>query len=175
MGYVKEKFKETKRISGEWNVGAYQWKAPIGYLDEFIKALGEKKLLGSLCTGCGRVYLPPREFCGRCFRKIDLKTVVSNFGTLLAFLVSPPITKGKARVAGRDAVEAGWLKEGEEVIIGIVNFVGTSSRMFLPVLNAKPKDLFMGMRVRAVFAEKPKGLLSDLLGVEPAEQVKYEG
>jgi uncharacterized OB-fold protein len=175
MGYVKEKVKETKRVWGEWNVGAYRWKAPAALLDEFIKALGEKRLLGSLCTECGRVYLPPREICSRCFRKIDAKTVVSNFGTLLGFLVSPPIQKGKVIIAGMDAVEMGWLKEGEEVIIGIVNFDGTSSKILLPVLNVKPKDVFVDMRVKAVFAEKPKGTLGDLLGVEPAIQVRYEG
>ena len=173
MPLIKEKFKETKRVFGEWNVGAYRWKAPEGYLDDFIKALGEKKILGTLCSGCGRIYVPPREFCSRCFRKIETKTIVSNFGTLLAFLVSPPLTKGKVLIAGIDAVESGWLKEGEEIILGIVNFDGTSSKLVLPVLNVKPTDVFVGMRVRAVFSEQPKGSLSDLIGVEPAEQVNF--
>lgn len=171
---IKEKFKETQRVFGEWNVGAYRWKAPKGYIDEFVENFKEKKLLGTLCKGCGRVYFPPREICGRCFEKITEKVFVSNYGKLLAFLVSPPLQKGKVIIAGMDVVAMGVLKEGETIILGIVQFDGTSSKMVLPVLNAKPEDLRIGMRVKAVFAEKPEGKLSDLMGVEPAEEIKYQ-
>ncbi|MEM1957545.1 MAG: zinc ribbon domain-containing protein [Archaeoglobaceae archaeon] len=167
---IKEKFKETSRVYGDWNVGAYSWKAPKGYLDEFIAMLKEKKILGSLCRGCGRVYVPPREFCGRCFEKIEEKVTVSNYGKLLAFLVSPPLQKGKVIIAGMDVVAMDILKEGETIVLGIVQFEGSSSKMVLPVLNAKPENLHVGTRVKAVFVEEPKGQLSDLVGVEPVNQ-----
>lgn len=166
---VKERFKETSRVSGDWNVGAYKWKAPKGYLDEFVAMLKEKKILGSLCKGCGRVYVPPREFCSRCFEKIEEKVIVSNYGKLLAFLVSPPLQKGKVMIAGMDVVAMGILKEGETIILGIVQFDGTSSKMVLPVLNTKPENVRVGMKVKAVFAEEPAGRLSDLVGVEPVD------
>lgn len=166
---IKEKFKETSRISGDWNVGAYRWKAPKGYLDEYVAMLKEKKILGSLCKGCGRVYVPPREFCGRCFEKIEEKVIVSNYGKLLAFLVSPPLQKGKIMIAGMDVVAMGILREGETVILGIVQFDGSSSKMVLPILNTKPENVRVGMRVKAIFAEETRGQLSDLLGVEPAD------
>ncbi|MEM2244282.1 MAG: zinc ribbon domain-containing protein [Candidatus Bathyarchaeia archaeon] len=167
---IKEKFKETSRVYGDWNVGAYSWKAPKGYLDEFIAMLKERKILGSLCRGCGRVYVPPREFCGRCFEKIEEKVTVSNYGKLLAFLVSPPLQKGKVIIAGMDVVAMDILKEGETIVLGIVQFEGSSSKMVLPVLNAKPENLRVGTRVKAVFVEEPKGQLSDLVGVEPVNQ-----
>lgn len=166
---IKEKFKETSRVFGEWNVGAYKWKAPEGYLDEFVAMLREKKILGSLCKGCGRVYVPPREFCSRCFEKIEEKVVVSNYGRLLAYLISPPLQKGKVIIAGMDVVAVGILKEGETIVLGIVQFDGSSSKMVLPVLNAKPEKIRVGMKVKAVFVEEPKGQLSDLAGVEPVD------
>ncbi|MCX8152706.1 MAG: zinc ribbon domain-containing protein [Archaeoglobaceae archaeon] len=170
---MREKFKETSRIFGEWNVGAYQWKAPKGYLDEFVAMLKQKKLLGTLCKGCGNIYVPPKEICGRCFEKIEDKVFVSNYGRLLAFLVSPPLQKGKVMIAGMDVVEMGILKEGETIILGIVQFDGSSSKMILPVLNTTPEKLRPGMRVRVIFAEEPEGKLSDLRGVEPVEDVKF--
>jgi len=42
MGLIKEKFKKTLQIDGEWHVGAYRWKAPKGLLDEYIKYFKEK-------------------------------------------------------------------------------------------------------------------------------------
>ena len=173
MGLIKEKFKKTLQVEGEWHVEAYRWKAPKGLLDEYIKYFKEKKILGSLCRGCGRVYVPPREICARCFMEIKDKVFVSEHGTVLAFLVSPPLQKGKVIIAGIDVIAAGILKEGEQIILAIVRFDGASSVLVLPLLNIKPEDVRVGMRVKAVWAEEPKGALADLLGVEPAEEVKY--
>lgn len=174
MGLIKEKFEKTMQVEGEWNVGAYRYKAPEGYLDEFVRAFKEKKLIGSLCPSCGRVYLPPREICARCFTKTKEKVEVSQYGEVLAFLVSPPLEKGKVILAGIDAVQAGFLKEGEQIILAMVRFFGTSSSIVLPLVNADPSEVGLGMRVKAVWKDECKGALSDLIGVEPAFDVKFE-
>ena len=105
--------------------------------------------------------------------KIKDKVFVSEHGTVLAFLVSPPLQKGKVIIAGIDVIAVGILKEGEQIILAIVRFDGASSVLVLPLLNIKPEDVRVGMRVKAVWADEPKGALADLLGVEPAEEVKY--
>ena len=173
MGLIKEKFKKTMQIESDWSVGSYKWKAPKGYLDEYVKYLKKRKILGTLCRSCGKIYVPPREFCPRCFEKIDQKVFVSDHGRLVAYLVSPPLRKGKVIIAGMDVVAAGILKEGEQIILGIVRFEGASSVLSITFVNVKPEDVRIGMRVKAVWADEPKGALADLLGVEPAEEVKY--
>ncbi len=173
MGLIKEKFKKTMQVEGEWDVGAYRYKAPEGYLDEFVRNFKKRKIIGTLCEGCGRVYVPPREICARCFKKITNKVEVSQYGQVLAFLVSPPLEKGKVIIAGIDVVQAGFLREGERVILAMVKFEGASSSMILPLLNVDPEKVRVGMKVKAVWAEECKGALSDLLGVEPAFDVKF--
>ncbi|WP_202318990.1 Zn-ribbon domain-containing OB-fold protein [Archaeoglobus neptunius] len=174
MGLIKEKYEKTMQVEGEWNVGAYRWKAPAGYLDEFVRNFRDRKITGTLCKECGRVYVPPREICARCFTEITEKVEVSQYGEVLAFLVSPPLQKGKVIIAGIDAVEAGFLKEGERVILAMVRFEGTSSSMVLPLLNVEPGKVRVGMKVKAVWAEECKGVLADLLGVKPAYDVRFE-
>ncbi len=172
-GLIKEKFKKTMQVEGEWHVGAYRWKAAKGLLDEFVKYLKERKIMGTLCSGCGRVYVPPRKICVRCFREIKDKVFVSNYGRVLAYLISPPLQKGKVLIAGMDVVAAGILKEGEQIVLAMVRFEGSSSVMVLPLLNCDPDKVRVGMRVKATFADEPKGALSDLLGVEPAEDISH--
>ncbi|AIG96969.1 MULTISPECIES: Zn-ribbon domain-containing OB-fold protein [Archaeoglobus] len=174
MGLIKEKFEKTMQVEGEWNVGAYRWKAPVGYLDEYVKSFRERKIIGSLCASCGRVYVPPREICARCFTETAEKVEVSQYGEVLAFLVSPPLEKGKVVIAGIDAVQAGFLKEGEQIILAMVRFEGTSSSLVLPLINTEPEKVRVGMKVKAVWAEECKGKLADLIGVEPAFEVIYK-
>jgi hypothetical protein len=167
--YVKEKFKETMRVKGDWQVGAYRWKAPSKHLDEVVEFYKERKIVGSLCDGCGRVYVPPRRICARCFKEIEEKVFVSDSGTVLAYLKSPPLKKGSVKIAGMDAVEAGYLKEDEVIIIAMVRWDGCSSVNTLPLLNADSEKVYPGMRVKAVWAENPRGMLADLRGVEPVD------
>lgn len=173
MGLMKEKYEKTMQVEGEWNIGASKYKAPEGYLDEYVRNFQERKIIGTLCNGCGRVYVPPREICARCFTRIKEKVEVSQYGEVLAFLISPPLEKGKVVIAGIDAVQAGFLEEGKQIILAMVRFEGTSSSIVMPLLNAKPEKVRLGMKVKAVWAEDCKGRLSDLLGVEPAFDVKF--
>ena len=81
--------------------------------------------------------------------------------------MSPPVKKGKLRVLGRDPVETGVLKEGEVLIPVFVRFDGSDSNVNTLLIGTDPKDVHIGMRVRAVWAKEPRGALSDLEGVEP--------
>ncbi len=51
-------------------VEAYVYTAgPVG--EAFIKGLNDKKILGSKCPKCGRVYVPARMYCEYCFVKTE--------------------------------------------------------------------------------------------------------
>jgi uncharacterized OB-fold protein len=158
--------KETIAVEGVWPVGSYVYKAPMLY-QELLEGFKQKKIIGSLCTGCGFVYVPMRNICGRCWRKIDARVTVSDKGTVKSFTLSQAVKRGQVKVLGMDPVEMGWLKEGERLIMVLVNFDGTNSKYTTILLNAKPEEAHIGMRVQAVWKEKPEGKLSDIIGVEP--------
>jgi hypothetical protein len=157
---------ETMAVEGLWNIGAYHYKAPH-LMDEYVQGLKERKLIGTLCRGCGKVIVPPRNICGRCHRKMDGRRVVSNVGTITCFVCSAPMAKGKVKIFGLDPVDMGLVKEGEVVIPVFVKFDGSDSNVHTILIGGDPDKVFIGMRVRAVFAKEPKGALADLEGVEP--------
>lgn len=156
---------ETIAVEGEWPVGEYTWKS-WKHHDEFLEGLKQKRIIGSICSGCGRVYVPPTYICGRCFRWMDKRTEVSDKGTITSFVMSPPMRRGM-RLMGMDPVEMGIVAEGEVLIPCMVKFDGSDSFIQTMLLNVDPKDVRVGMRVKAVWAKEPKGALSDLEGVEP--------
>ena len=169
MPYIKEERPETMSVEGDWDIGAYTWKANK-LMEEFVGGLKQKKLIGSLCHGCGKVIVPLRYLCGRCHRKMDGRVVVSDKGTITCFVISPPMKKGKIKVMGVDPVEAGLMQEGEVLIPVFVRFDGSDSNVSTSLIGVDPKDVHVGMRVRAVWAKEPKGQLSDLEGVEPIKE-----
>lgn len=166
MPYIKEERPETLSVEGEWAYGAHEYKANT-LLDEFCEGLKEKKLIGSLCLGCGKVIVPPRAICGRCHIRMEGRQVVSDKGTVVSYIVSPPMVKGKYKMLGMDPVELGIVKEGESLVPGHVRFDGSDSPYNLPILNAKAEEVRVGMRVKVVWKEGLEGKLSDIEGVEP--------
>lgn len=169
MPYIKEERPETITVEGEWNIGAYKYKAPR-LLEEYVQGLKQKQIIGSLCLGCGKVIVPPRNICGRCHRKMDGRMVVSDKGTITSFIISPPMKKGKFQVFGIDPVETGVVEEGEVIIPVFVRFDGSDSNISSAVKGVDSKDVHVGMRVKAIWAKEPQGALSDLMAVEPLEK-----
>ncbi|HUT54786.1 MAG TPA: zinc ribbon domain-containing protein [bacterium] len=169
MSDGKKKTIETMAVEGDWNVGAYQFKAPT-LLPEFAAGLKEGKLIGTLCRGCGKVIVPPRNICGRCHRRMEDRIVVSDKGTISVFVMSEPVQKDKFKLFGMDPIDMGLLKEGEVIMPVFVRFDGSDSNVHTVLINADPKEVRVGMRVKAVFAKERKGALSDLEGVEPLEE-----
>jgi uncharacterized OB-fold protein len=166
MAYIKDERPQTIGVEGTWILSAYHYKGSR-LTEEYVKGLKKKKFIGSFCPGCAKVIVPPRNLCGRCHRIMDGRKTVSDKGTITCFVVSPPIFKGKLKVIGMDPVESGLIKDGEVVIPVFVKFDGSDSNTDTILLNADPKAVHIGMRVKAVWAKKPQGALSDFEGVEP--------
>ncbi len=166
MGYIKDERPETIGAEGTWNISSYNYKGSR-LMEEYVEVLKQKKLIGSLCPGCGKVIVPLRNLCGRCHRKMDGRKIVSNRGTITCFIVSPPMEKGKLKVLGMDPVETGLIKEGEVIIPVFVKFDGADSNTDTILLNVDPKAVHIGMRVKVLWAKEPQGALSDFEGVEP--------
>ena len=164
---ITYKTEETIITEGEWPIGEYKYKA-WKHHKEFTEGLKQKKIVGSICSGCGRIYVPPTYICGRCFRWMDERIVVSDKGVITGFVLSTPMKKGM-KILGMDPVEMGVVAEGEVLIPCLVKFHGSDTIMETMLLNVDPKDVKVGMKVQAVWAKELKGQLSDLEGVEPIE------
>jgi uncharacterized protein len=118
-----------------------------------IELRDNKRIMGTKCPVCHRVYVPARFFCYVCFKSMDEWVEVSNEGTLTAFTmvyqsepsypVKTPFAYGIIKVDGADT--------GFAHIIGEVN----------------PKDLRIGMRVQAVFKENRIGSILDIQYFKP--------
>ena len=111
-----------------------------------------KRIMGIKCPKCGRVYVPPRQVCGRCFKKMDEFVEVSNIGILDAFTVVyfsfiDPET-GKKR-----PVPYGY---------GRIKLHGADSEFLHFLEESDLEKIKIGMRVKAVFEEKRTGSFRDI-------------
>ena len=125
-------------------------------MDKFYDGLQEKKFIGTKCSKCGKVFLPPRNRCGDCFAKaedfIDLPEtgILKNF-TITTYKVSERKTRN--------------VKKNQ--IVGLVQIDGADSAMVIPVININPEDLKIGMKLKVVWAKNIKGHPDDIAGFEP--------
>jgi uncharacterized OB-fold protein len=53
----------------------------------FLRNMERKKIMGQKCTGCGKVYVPPRGACPRCGLPTEEEVEVTDKGTVVSFTV----------------------------------------------------------------------------------------
>lgn len=105
-----------------------------------IELRDNKKIMGTRCPACNRVYVPARSVCKDCFGELSEWVEVSQRGTLLTYTVtyqsnpiqpvSTPIVYGIVQLDGADT--------------GFVHMLG----------EVDPEKLKSGMKVKAVFKVK---------------------
>jgi hypothetical protein len=105
----------------------------------FLAALrDEKKIYGTRCPTCGRVLVPARSFCPRCYVDTTEWIEVGPMGTLVAVAAAPP------------------------PLLALIHLDGADTN-FLHLLAETPPDLLtVGMRVEPVFAEQRIGSVLDI-------------
>jgi len=125
-------------------------------MDKFYDGLQEKKFIGTKCSKCGKVFLPPRNRCGDCFAKAEDFIDLPETGILKNFTVTTyKISERKSRNVKKDQ------------IVGLVQIDGADSAMVVPVININPEDLKIGMKLKVVWAKRIKGHPNDIAGFEP--------
>lgn len=132
---------------------AFAYKNRAGaFLQRFLDDLREKKITGSKCKKCGYVYLPPRSVCSRCRSAVSDFVNVKDEGTIMNFTVA------------HVKIETGEIKKLEErEVYALVKLKGADS-LFLAKVLARPEDVKVKAKVKAVWNEKTEGSYSDLLG-----------
>ena len=99
-------------------------------MDKFYDGLQNKQFIGTKCSKCGKVFLPPRNRCGDCFAKAEEFVDLPQTGVVKNFTVSNwNVTERRIR------------KAKEPNMVGLIQIDGTDTAMVTPILNANPNDL----------------------------------
>lgn len=131
----------------------------------FFEGLKEEKIYGSRCSKCGRVLVPARTFCPRCFVDTDDWVEVSQEGTIEAWVlvhyryfgmpIEPPYISGLIRLEGTDT-----------------NFLHLIGGVPLDNLETVKAAVRNGMKVKAVWEEEKLGHILDIRHFAPSQGQK---
>lgn len=122
---------------------------------KFLLSLRDsQRILGTKCLSCGRVYVPARSTCPKCFEDMGEWVEVSNEGVLENYTIvyesqpthitASPFVFGTIKLDGADT--------------GIIHLLG----------EIDFEKIRIGMRVRAVFNEERKGDIRDIKYFRPS-------
>lgn len=122
----------------------------------FLELMNNKKILGTKCKKCGKIWLPPRKNCSDCYMStdwveinhtgvIEVSTIV--WFTTSAFIKNIPYATGYIRLDGADTA----------LLQGIFSE------------NLVPSKIKKGKRVRAVFQKERQGKMTDFFFVPEDE------
>jgi uncharacterized OB-fold protein len=126
----------------------------------FFEGMENEIIYGTKCSKCGRVLVPARSFCPRCFVDTDEWVETAQEGTLTAWSyvnykyfgqpIEPPFIGALIRLDGTD-----------------VDFLHLIGGFDLSDFDLVRKTVKNGMRVKAVWSDERKGNVLDIKYFEP--------
>ena len=124
------------------------------YVERFFREIGKnKKIMGVKCPKCDNVFVPPKMVCFKCFEKMEEWVEVGNQGMVKGFTVITHSTP----VMPLDPPFA----------YAIITLDGASTDFAHIIKENDPQKLKIGMRVEAVFKEKPRKRILDIEYFKP--------
>lgn len=150
-----EDFEKGRVLFEEWDPQArYTWDAGIA-MGRFLRELKAGRIVGTRCSSCARVLVPPRMFCEHCFQPADGWVPVQDTGTIVTFSICY-VTWDMVRVK-------------EPQIPCVIAIDGSSGGLMHLLGEVKPEDIKVGMRVKAVWkpAAERTGAITDILYFKP--------
>ena len=130
------------------------WRYASGEpMARFLAGVAERRLEAVRCPGCGRRYLPPRPFCGRCRLRMSEWVPVADAGTVVAWtVVHLPLLDGRTGELRPSPYGMGLIRlDGADTTLN--HYVDTSSL----------EHLTIGARAQAVWREERTGAMDDIL------------
>ena len=146
--------KETEPMvyRGRIKVPYTWWVGEVG--TDFFNALREeRRILGRHCPQCDLVFIPPRQNCGRCFSTDLSWRPVGPGGTLVTYTI--PAEKQEQH------------RLDTPFAFGIVKLDGADTGLTHLISGYREGQLKAGLRVEAIFAEKPAGDIMDIAYFQP--------
>ena len=134
----------------------YSWWAGDTASRFFTSPRDAKKLLGTRCDRCGKVFVPPRKTCPLCFIKEMGWVELSGRGTIESYTVA------RRQLAA--------LKKKAPVIFGLIRLDGADTAILHHIGGIDPGAVKIGLRVRAHFAAKRSGTIEDIDYFKPESE-----
>jgi uncharacterized OB-fold protein len=137
----------------------YSWDNGFA-IQTYLDGLGKGKIRGSYCTECGRMMIPPRQFCEICnLRSTDMYFDLPDTGVIETFTIS----------------NVDWaslpLPEGTQDLFAVIAIDGAADQMGIvhKLGEVAPEDIHIGMRVKAVWkpVEEREGSITDIRYFRP--------
>ncbi len=150
-------FEDGSVLYETWTPNArYAWDTGIA-IGRFLRELRRGQIIGTACSGCGRIMVPPRVFCEHCFLPADSWVPLEDTGTVVTFSLCY-VTWDMVRVA-RPQIPAVIAIDGASPGVGFMHLLG----------EIEPEAVKIGMRVQAVWkpAEERTGSILDIQYFKP--------
>lgn len=153
---MRQPFKDVVRIISDERPRVVRYSHSAGPVrSKFLLSLRDyQKILGTRCLTCGRVYVPARSTCPKCFEDMEEWVEVSHEGILESYTIvyqSEPV-----HIADTPFV------------FGIIKLDGADTGMVHRLGEIDFEKIRIGMRVRAVFSEERKGDIRDIQYFKPS-------
>jgi len=132
----------------------YSWWAGETASRFFTSIRDDKKIFGTKCPKCAKVYLPPRKTCPVCFKRNTEWVELSNGGEVVSFTVA------RRKLAA--------MRKDPPLVFALVKLDGADTALLHTIGEIDPEDVKIGMRVEAKFAEKRSGTIDDIEYFKPA-------
>ena len=133
------------------------WRYASGAaMERFAEGLKERRIEALSCRLCGRSYLPPRPFCGKCNSRMSDWVPVKDEGELVAWTVMQlPMLDGRT----------GETREAPYGM-GLILLDGADTSLNHYLAECDPAKLAIGQRVRAIWRDQLRGAMDDILHFE---------
>ncbi len=131
----------------------YSWWAGETAERFFLALRDDKKIMGTSCSVCKKVFVPPRKVCPLCFKENMAWVEVSSEGILESFTIV------RRQLAS--------LPRKAPVIFGLVKLDGADTSILHYIEDAGHKYIKTGMRVAAEFNEERSGSIQDIACFRP--------
>ena len=119
-----------------------------------ISLRDKKKIFGVKCNNCGKVFVPPRATCEKCFENLSENIVeLSDTGEITGFTVV--------------RYEDKHLPRKPPYVLALIKLDGADSSLAHIVEGVAPEKVSRGMKVKAVFAKETTNTLLDIDHFEP--------
>jgi len=131
-------------------------------IGRYLQELKQERLIARSCHQCGRVMIPPRMFCERCFRPTDEWVYVKDTGRIITFSLC--YVSWDVRRLKQPQIPAVIEIDGASPGTGILHVVK----------KVPPKQVKIGMPVRAVWKPSAErvGSITDIAYWEPNTKTK---
>ncbi len=119
----------------------------------FLALRDDKKIMGTGCPVCEKVFVPPRKACPLCFHENMAWVEVSSAGVLESFTIV------KRQLAS--------LPRKAPVVFGLIKLDGADTSILHYIEYSGHEDIKIGMRVAAEFNDERCGSIQDIACFRP--------